>query len=143
MIAILLMRVSAGRCDQAVQAGRRGGGEGQNLPHVAMPDFDDGRRGIDASNVDAQTRDHVAIGDVGLGQQDEIGQRHLAHRLGLTLQRGLAKDRIDRRSHRLHCIAPRHNRIADEQPQDGTGIGKPRGLDDHAVKTGQQGPLPA
>ena len=74
----------------------------------------------------------AGLGEVGLGQQQPVGDRGLLDRLGLPVEGAGAVDRIDRRDDAVQHIARRDDRVGHQGVQDRRRIGEAGGLDHDA-----------
>ena len=90
----------------------------------------------------------AGIGEIALGHDDAVGQRHLFSRLGHTLEVGLAGDRIDNANQRLKMEFAAERPVGGKGLQYRAGVGEAGGLDNHSHKArhraaravGEQGP---
>ena len=73
------------------------------------------------------------LGDVGLAQQQRVGQRRLSTGFRMTIERRLPVQRIDERDDAVDGVMLRDVAIGHQRVQDGGGIGKAGGFDQHSV----------
>jgi len=73
------------------------------------------------------------FGDIGLAQQNRIGERNLTNGLGMAIERGPSVQRIGNCSDSTERVVLRQIAIGHQGVQDRSWVGKARGLDDHAV----------
>ena len=77
--------------------------------------------------------------EIGLGQHQPVGDRHLFDRFRLPLQRVGAVHRIDRGDHAGKREALGERIVAHHRMQDRCRVGKPARLDHHAVERRYRG----
>ena len=75
-----------------------------------------------------------AVGKIGLGQHDAVGDRRLLHRFGMGIERGLAVDRIDHRDHAIEPVAQQQIGMRHRRVQHRRRIGEPGGFQQHAAE---------
>ena len=73
-------------------------------------------------------------GDVGLGEQDAAGQRHLAACLHMGRQRRGAVHRVHQRQHPGNGVVPGEPGVGHQRMQDRRRVGEAGGLDHHPVE---------
>ena len=65
---------------------------------------DNGRRRVDAACSRSRRAATVALGEIGLGDDDAVGDRDLLDRLDMAVERRLAVHRIDQRDDAVEPI---------------------------------------
>ena len=101
-------------------------------PSVAHPDHR--RSGVERGEPRAQRRLSGIVDEIGLGEQQPVGDRHLFDRLAMRVERRHPRRGIDRREHRVEPVQRFEPRIGDQRVQDRRGVGEPGRLDHHAVE---------
>ena len=72
-------------------------------------------------------------GEIGLAQQQRVGQRHLAARFRMAVERRLAVQRIDHGDDAIDGMVLDDVAVGHQRVQDRRRIGEARGFDQHAV----------
>ena len=97
----------------------------------------------DVQPVDRSEQPGAGRGQIGLGDEDTIGNGDLACGLGVTGQGSLADDRVDQRD---DCAKSQHmaeHRVGGKRVEDGRRIGQAAGLDDDAAEAPHLPGVPA
>ena len=93
------------------------------------------RAGVEPVQSLAQERKACLVRDeIGLGDDDPLGDGRLLHRFAMRIERGGAVDRIDHRHHAFDRVAHRQIGMIEHRMQDRRRIGEAGGLDDHALE---------
>ena len=108
---------------------------------TAKAGIDDGRGGIDRSQLRLQLFGHLWRGKVQLGHDHVVGGCHLPQCLAVAVEVARAIDGVDSGHHPLDPEMIAHDRLGDDGVQDWRRIGKPGRFDDDAVETGDRATL--
>ena len=82
-----------------------------------------------------------AANHVGLGENNRIGNRHLLHAFGMSVQSSAAVDRIEQGDDAAQGIAAGKTRVRHQGVDNRRRIGQTGGLDDQAGKHGYLAPF--
>jgi len=80
---------------------------------------------------------HRVPDEVGLGQQQPVGHRHLAHGFFLAVERAVAVDRVDRGHDPVEPVVAADHGIAHQRVQDRDGIREAGRLDQQPLERRQ------
>src|SRR6516165_9238868 len=111
-----------------------------------MGEADRGR--VDRGDLFDEPLAGTGIGEIALGHDNTVGERHLFSRLGHTLEVGFAGDGIDNANQRLQMEFAAQRAVGREGLQYRAGVGETGRLDNHPHKAryraarpvGEQGP---
>ncbi len=101
---------------------------------LALPADDDRGRRVQAAQSLGQRHRLRRRDQVGLGQQQAIGDGGLFHGLDLPVEGGVAGRGIDGRDHAIQTVGRVEGEVGHQRVQDRRRIGEPRRLDQHPVE---------
>ena len=90
--------------------------------------------GVHRPDARIDAREVVGIHEVDLVEQDQIGERDLLGRLVAVLELALEMARVDEGHDRVEQRFIRHFGIDEEGLRHGSGVSKPRGLQQDCVE---------
>ena len=133
MRLIVLVRIEALRRRRLVED-KRGG------DRAMLGDADRGMG--QPGDPPGQLPDRRRVGEIALGQDDAVGERHLLCRFGHVVDIAGAGDRVDDGHQRLQMELAAERAVGGKSLQDRPRIGQARGFDDHPRKARHSTPGP-
>ena len=125
--------ISAGspRRASSADADQRGGGASPSRDRITSA------VGLSAASLSRTAAPVVGRSEIGLGQEQAIGDRDLLDGFRMGVERRKAVDGVDGGEHAVDAIGGRQPRLGHQRVQDRRGIGKPRRLDHDAPEVRQ------
>ncbi len=112
------------------------GGEPERLRRPRVRGRHHPRVGVQRPQPGGQRRGGGRRGEVGLGDQDQVGGRGLAARFLEAVERRVAGRRVDQRHHPVQDVAVDDQVVAHQRVQHRGGVGEAGGLDHQPAEGG-------